>query len=97
MGFRSRLLLAQGVGAATAVAVSIAAVWAAAAYHPGKVMILLGYGPSLAAPWALAGLLFYLPRKVREAARMAQASALADPRTRAFLEWADRERLTDQD
>lgn len=89
--------VAQAIAAATATGASVLAVWVAAAYHPGEAMILLGYGLPLAMLWALAGLLFYLPRRVRESARIVRARGWSDPRSTAFLDWAESEQLADRD
>lgn len=97
MGFRTRIRVALAVAVTTALTATALAIWSASAYHPGEAMILLGYGLPLAMIWALAGLLLYLPRRMRDAAREARVRSQSDPHAAAFLAWAESEHLTDQD
>lgn len=100
MGFRTRIRVGLAIAVVTALTATALAIHSASVNHPGEAMILFGYGLPLALIWGLAGFLLYLPRRLREtarAARAARAAGRADPRTTAFLDWAEREQLTEQD
>jgi hypothetical protein len=95
-GFARASGWALAIAVAAALTATALAIYSAAANHPGEAMILFGYGVPLALIWGLAGFLLYLPRRLRETARLAQAHGRTDPRTTAFLDWAEQEQLIEQ-